>query len=168
MRIDDMAKALDESCKIYHGADGLQAWLAYPDELFEDKEFRASIALLDVLNKHYPNNHDVLGNLGAAYAMLNEDDKAIEYLQKAVRLAPDDPIDTWNLGRLYDFDNKIQLADMWYRKSLSLERDSSRRRSNACMYAEFIDQKLHNPKRACQMEKANCEPEKQTACAEVH
>jgi hypothetical protein len=66
-RYSDMAKALDESCSIYKGAEGVQPWLDYSAELFEDGQFRASLALLEVLNKHYPDSHDVLGNIGAMH-----------------------------------------------------------------------------------------------------
>jgi tetratricopeptide (TPR) repeat protein len=167
MRYDEMAKALDESCRIYQGEDAIHTWLAYPDELFESRHFRASISLLNVLDQHYPNNHVVLGNIGADYSMLKDDDKAIEYLRKAVDLAPNDPIDTWNLGRFYDLTNKIQLANQWYQKALALDTNSERRRNNACLYAQFIEIKLHDPKRACELQKANCEPKDQTACTKA-
>jgi tetratricopeptide (TPR) repeat protein len=166
-RYEEMAKALDESCRVYRGPDGFGAWLAYPDELFEDKHYRASISLLKVLDQYFPNNHEVLGNLGAAHSMLKEDEKAIEYLRKAVELAPNDPIDTWNLGRLYDFTDKIQLADQWYQKALSLDTDAKRRRTNTCLYAKFVEKKLGDPKRACELQKANCEPKDQTACTQA-
>jgi tetratricopeptide (TPR) repeat protein len=167
MRYEQMAKALDESCRIYKGEDALQAWLAYPAELFEDNHFRASISLLTVLDQHFPNDHEVLGNLGAAYSMLKEDDRGIEYLQKAVDLAPNDPIDTWNLGRLYDFMGNIRMAEHWYQKALSLDTDSKRRRSKMCLYAEFVEQKLRDPKRACELQKENCESKEQTACTQA-
>jgi tetratricopeptide (TPR) repeat protein len=167
MRYEEMAKALDESCRIYQGADALQAWVVYTSELFNDSHFRARFLLLKVLDQHFPNSHEVLGNLGAAYTMLKEDDKAIEYLRKAVELAPNDPIDTWNLGRLYDLTDKIQLADQWYQKALSLDTDAERRRTNTCQYAKFVEKKLRDPKRPCELQKANCEPKEQTACTQV-
>lgn len=167
MRYEQMATALDESCRIYKGADALQAWLAYPGELFEDNHLKASISLLKVLDQHFPNDHEVLGNLGAAYSMLKEDDKAIKYLQKAVDLAPNDPIDTWNLGRLYDFMGNVQMAEHWYQKALSLDTDAKRRRSNTCLYAKFVEQKLRDPKRACELQKENCEAKERTACTQT-
>jgi len=165
VRYDAMAKALDESCKIYKGEDAFHAWLAYPNELHEGRHYRASISLLNILDQHYPNNHEVLGNIGADYGMLKEADKAIEYLRRAVDLAPDDPIDTWNLGRMYDFTNQDQLADQWYQKALALDTDAARRRSMACLYAQFVEKKLHDLKRACELQKANCEAKDQTGCA---
>lgn len=164
-RYSDMAKALDESCSIYKGPEGVQAWLDYTSELFEDKQFRASLALLDVLNKHYPNSHDVLGNIGAMHLVLREDEQGIAYLRMAVDLAPKDPIDAWNLGRAYDYAEKLELADQWYQKALTLDSDSARRQQNNCIYASFVEKKLHDPKRACELQRANCSTDVQSACS---
>jgi len=139
--------------------------LAYIAELFESGQLRADLELLMVLDKHYPNSHEVIGDFGAVYLKLKEDDKAISYLQRAVELAPDDPIDSWNLARLYDFAGKVPLADRWYLKSLSLENSPEQLRTNSCLYGKFVEEKLKDSKRACELEKANCEPENQTACA---
>jgi tetratricopeptide (TPR) repeat protein len=166
-RYSDMVKALDESCRIYNGAEGVEPWLAYTSELFEDKQFRASLALLEVLNKHYPESHDVLGNIGAMHIMLKEDEKGIAYLQRAASLAPKDPIDAWNLGRAYDYTEKVELADQWYQKGLALDSDPSRRQPNTCIYAGFVDRKLHDAKRACELERANCPADEQSACSEL-
>jgi len=164
-RYSDMAKALDESCSIYKGPEGVQPWLAYTFELFEDKQFRASLALLEVLNRHYPDSHEVLGNIGAAHTMLREDEQAIPYLRRAVELAPDDPIDTWNLARTYDYTDKLELADQWYKKALTLESDAERKRESACIYATFVQDKLHDSKRACELQRANCPTDHQSACS---
>ncbi len=164
-RYGQMAKALDESCSTYRGPDSLQVWLAYVAELFESGELKPAVELLKVLDKHYPNSHEIIGNFGAVYSMLKEDDNAILYLQRAVELAPDDPIDTWNLARLYDFTGKTELAEQGYQKSLGLKQDPDQRRQNFCLYAEFVEKKLKDVKRACELEKANCETTQQTACA---
>src|ERR1035438_1877230 len=103
-----MVKALDESCSIYKGNEGVQAWLDYTSELFEDKQFRASLALLEVLDRHYPDSHDVLGNIGANHLMLREDEQGITYLRRAADLAPKDPIDAWNLGRAEEHTSELQ------------------------------------------------------------
>jgi tetratricopeptide (TPR) repeat protein len=164
-RYDEMTKALDESCETYKGADALTAWIAYSAELFEDRHYQAAIAFLEVLDKRYPDSHEVLGNLGAVYAMLKQVDKAIAFLRRAVELAPNDPIDTWNLGRMYDYAGKIELADRWYQKGLSLQTDPEKRRSGLCIYAEFVEKKLHETERACGLQKVNCPVAQQTACA---
>ena len=164
-RYDEMAKALDESCATYHGPDSLQDWLPYISELFDAGQLHAAVELLKVLDKHYPNNHEVIGNFGAVYSMLKEDDKAIVYLQRAVELAPNDPIDTWNLGRLYDFTGNTKLADRWYQKSLTLDQEPDQKKQNLCLYGEFVEKKLTDMKRACELQKANCKTAEQTACS---
>jgi tetratricopeptide (TPR) repeat protein len=164
-RYKEMAKALDESCATYLGSDALESWLAYIAELFERGQLRADLQLLMVLDKHYPNSHEVIGDFGAVYLKLKEDDKAIPYLQRAVELAPDDPIDSWNLARFYDFAGNASSAERWYLKSLSLEKSPEQLKTNSCVYGRFIEEKLKDSKRACELEKANCELEAQTACA---
>lgn len=164
-RYDEMVKALDESCTIYKGNDALGAWLNYSPELMDRNEFETGLAFMKVLDKHYPNNSDVLGNIGAFLALLKRDTDAIEYLNKATDLAPKDPINAWDLGREYDYAGQIALADQWYRKALALDTDTERRTHDACVYAEFIEQKLKDRNRACTMEKDNCSTDQQTACA---
>jgi tetratricopeptide (TPR) repeat protein len=162
---DDMAKALDDSCTIYKGKEGVQPWLAYVEELFEDKQFHAALALLEVLDRHYPNSHEVLGNMGAVHAVLREDEQAIRYLKRAVELEPKDPIDNWDLAREYDFSDQNALADQGYQKALALETEPDQKRVNECLYAEFVQKKLHDPKRACTLQKASCPAEQQSACS---
>jgi tetratricopeptide (TPR) repeat protein len=163
-RLSDMAKALDESCRIYKGGEGVQPWLAYTAELFRQKQFRASLALLGVLNNHFPDSHEVLGNMGAAHSMLKEDDQAIACLLRAVELAPTDPTDAWNLARTYDYAGKVELAEQWYQKALALEVDPATRSASTCIYAGFVEKNLHDPKRACELQKAHCSPQDQAAC----
>jgi len=163
-RYEEMAKALDESCATYHGQDSLEDWLPNIAEMFDSGQLRAAEGLLKVLDRHYPNNHEVIGDFGAVYSMLKEDDKAIQYLQRAVELAPNDPIDTWNLGRLYDFTGNTKSADQWYQKAISLEQDQEQRKKNLCLYGEFVEKKLGDTKRACELQKANCKAGEQSAC----
>jgi tetratricopeptide (TPR) repeat protein len=165
LRYEEMAMALDESCTTYRGPNALEDWLPYIAELFESGQLRADIELLKVLEKHYPNSHEVMGDFGAVYLKLKEDAKAMTYLQRAVELAPDDPIDSWNLARSYDFADNSLLAEQWYQKSLSLERSPEQRKINSCVYGKFVEQKLKNTTRACELEKMNCEVADQTACA---
>jgi len=164
-RYDEMAEALDESCSAYKETRGADEWIRYTFELYEAKHYRASIKLLEVLDKHYPNSYEVLGNFDAMHSLLKEDDQAIAYLHRAVAFAPDDPIDTWDLGREYDYAGKIELADQWYQKALTLDTDATHRRSSECIYAEFVEKKLHDLKRACELQRKSCEAKAQTACA---
>jgi tetratricopeptide (TPR) repeat protein len=164
-RYSDMVKALDESCYIYKGKNALDAWMAYAPELNDLRQFQVALEFMKVLDKHYPNNSDVLGNIGAFLSMLKKDSEAIPYLQKAAQLAPSDPINAWDLGRTYDYAGQIELADTWYQKGISLDTDAERRKQSSCLYAIFVETKLHDQSRACTMEKKECEEDKQTACA---
>lgn len=164
-RYNDMIKALDESCSIYKGADAPDVWIAYSAELADLRQLNVGVEFLKVVDKHYPHSPDVLGNIGAFLDMLKRDDEAIPYLLQAVELAPKDPINAWDLARAYDYAEQVPSADLWYKKALALETDSSRLREMHCMYAEFIEKKLKDAPRACVLEKQSCEEEKQTACA---
>jgi len=163
-RYNDMVNALDESCDIYKGENAVDAWLAYSSELMKLRQYHTGLALTKVLEKHYPNNPDILGNIGAYLSLLEQDSEAISYLKKAVELAPNDPINTWDLAKTYDYAGQILLADTWYQKALSLDMNLEQRKQSSCLYAVFIETKLHDRARACPMEKKNCEEDKQTAC----
>jgi tetratricopeptide (TPR) repeat protein len=163
-RYDAMVKALDESCTIYQGKDALEAWLAYSPELADLRQYNAGLEFMEALDKHYPNQPDILGNIGAFLDLLKRDAEAIPYLEKAAALAPNDPINAWDLGRAYDYANRDALADEWYKKGLSLETDPERRKESLCIYAEFVEEKLKDRDRACELQKQSCPAEQQTAC----
>jgi hypothetical protein len=165
VRYDQMVKALDESCGIYKGKDAIDAWMAYAPELANLRQYQVGLEFMKVLDKHYPNNPDVIGNIGAFLNLLKRSEESIPYLQKAEQLAPNDPINAWDLGRAYDSAGKIDLADTWYKKGLSFDMDEERRKRSSCLYAIFIETKLHDRERACAMEEKDCGEEDQKACA---
>jgi len=163
-RYTEMVKALDESSTIYKGNDALEAWMAYAPELSELRQYETGVEFMKVLEKRYPDNPDVLGNIGAFLSMLKREADAIPYLQKAANLAPKDPINAWDLGRAYDYAGQVDLADKWYQKGISLETDPDRLKQSSCLYGEFVEKKLHDRERACTFEKKGCEASKRTAC----
>jgi tetratricopeptide (TPR) repeat protein len=164
-RYSDLVEALDDSCTIYKGKDAPEAWLAYSAELSDLRQYNLGLAFMKVLNTHYPNNPDVLGNIGAFLSYLKRDDEAVPYLQKAAEMAPKDPINAWDLGREYDYTGQTALADKWYQKGLSLMTDADQKKESECLYGQFIEKKLDNLKRACSMEHKSCASDGQTACA---
>ena len=164
-RYDDMAKALSNSLEIYTGPEGVDAWIPYTAELFELGQYRASLKLLDILNKHSPNSHDVIGNIGAIHLKLKEDQEAIPFLEKAVELAPLDTIDVWNLARAYDFAGKDDLAEKWYKRALEIDSAQETRKHKACVYATFVENKRHDLNAACELQTANCDKDEQSACS---
>ena len=60
-----MAKALEESCKIYRGREVPDVWLDYTSELNDQRQYQAALDLSLVLDGHYPNNPNIVGNVGA-------------------------------------------------------------------------------------------------------
>jgi len=165
MRYQAMVKALDESCSIYKGPYVPDAWLAYGPELEEVGQYQTAVEFMQVLNRHYPNNSDILGNIGAFLSMEGKGSEAIPYLQQAVKLAPSDPINTWDLGRAYDYAGQVKLADEWYQTGLSLQTGKGQQAEEKCLYGQFVEQELHDRARGCALEKQGCAAKEQTACA---
>jgi tetratricopeptide (TPR) repeat protein len=163
-RYDEMIHAIDESCSIYTGKDALDAWLAYAPELADLRQYKTAVEFMKILDKHYPNNPDIIGNIGAFYSLLKQDKDAIPYLRRSVGLAPNDSINAWDLGRELDYSDQIEEADKWYRKGMALDTDPVQRKKSACLYAEFVEKRLKDTKRACTLQKADCPVEMQTAC----
>ncbi len=165
-RYDEMAAALDESCRTYTTNRNAAVWITYTAQLFQEGQYSASLRLLRVLEKHFPDSHDVIGNIGAVWMALKKDEEAVTYLRRAVVLAPDDAIDAWNLGRLLEFTGKTAEADSWYQKALGLRwEDQDSLKSSRCLYANFVEQKLKDRRRACELQKKNCAADAQKACA---
>lgn len=52
-------------------------------------------------------------------------------------------------------------------KALALEHESAERHGHACIYAGFVEKKLHNFKRACELQRANCSASEQHACSNL-
>jgi tetratricopeptide (TPR) repeat protein len=159
-----MNQAVDESATIYKGTDALKMWLAYDYELGDMGEAKAGLEFAEVLDRHFPNSHDVLGNIGAFHNMLKEHTQALPFLKRALDLAPNDPIDAWNLGWTFNSLDQIEEADKWMSKALALDPEGTQTPGSGCLYAEFVETKLHQKERACALEKVGCEESRQTAC----
>jgi tetratricopeptide (TPR) repeat protein len=155
-RYSDIPSALLDSIKKYKGDNAIEAWLAYSPRFHAAKQYRAGIEFLKVLDQNYPNEHRVIANLGAFYAMLKDDDNALIFAKKAVDLNPNDPINNWNLGRLYDYTNKIALADKYYLKAIELAGTKATTYQYYCVYSDFVETKLKNTQRACELRKKYC------------
>jgi Flp pilus assembly protein TadD len=87
---------------------------------------------------------------------MEKDDDAFRHLNKAVELAPNDPINRWNLARLYDFTDKITLAETHYSKAIADETDSERRDEMNCAYGKFVAKKLRDAERAQRIQPKDC------------
>jgi Flp pilus assembly protein TadD len=147
-----MSAALEQSIKLYKGPDPLDAWVAYPAELIDAGQPKVAEALLLLLDRHYPGDHRVAGNLAALYGLTERDEEALTWAKKAVAAAPNDPVDNWNLARIYDYTGKVDLADAAYKKALPLQTASYRKQAS-CTYAEFLEQRKKDRTRACEMQR---------------
>lgn len=158
---DRMIPALEESDRLYTGKDGLDAWLAFSAELLQRRALGAAETFLLSLERRHPGDHRVAGNLAAAYAMRKRNGEALSWAQKAVKAAPTDPTDTWNLARIYDQMGRLAQADAAYEKALALMPEAQRAKSG-CAYAEFLLTKRKDWRRACAaQQRYECD---QTAC----
>jgi len=164
-RYREMIEALDESASIYKGKDALDAWMAYAAELGDLRQYQAGLDFMKVIEKHFPDSPDVIGNIGAFLSIQGKTKEAIPYLEKAAQSAPQDPINAWDLGRAYDRDEQIALAETWYNKGISLMTDPAQIKQSRCIYAEFVEKKLKDAPRACKLQIESCEPDRRTACA---
>lgn len=164
-RYDQMIKALDESCTVYHGRDVPGAWMGFSSGLADLGQFDKGLEFTKVLDKHYPDSPEVLGNIGGFLFWLKRPAEAIPYLQRATALDPKDESNAWDLARAYDATDKVALAEKWYQTGLSLQTDPLVAKESKCLYAMFVDAKLKDRTRACTLEKENCDDARQKACA---
>ena len=164
LRYSELPAAVEDSIKIYKGKDAPDRWLDYCSELMDFSHYEEGLAFTEALEKHYGNDHRVVANIGAFLVLLERDAEAVKYLTKAVAMKPDDPINNWNLGRYYDYANNLPLADRYYLKGLSMEKDKQRLRENYCVYATFLEKKLKQSNKACELQKRYCPSERQSAC----
>lgn len=61
-------------------------------------DFIEGIDLLDRANKGFPNNPEILRNLGWAYVVTGEVSRGVIFLKRALNLAPDDELIMEDLG----------------------------------------------------------------------
>jgi tetratricopeptide (TPR) repeat protein len=163
-RFAAMLEAIDESATIYTGSDAPDVWLAYSAELADMGEPTAGLKFCEVLDKHYPNNSDIIGNIGAFHSMLNQWDLGLPYVRKAAEMHPTDPIDTWNLGWTLNHLDKLEEADKWLALSLQLDPKATDLPERSCLYGHFLITKRKKVEAGCKMVKANCEAADQDVC----
>jgi tetratricopeptide (TPR) repeat protein len=166
-RFDEMVKALDESATIYKGEGTPDIWLAYAAELGDMGEPTAGLRFCEVLDRHYPNNSNIIGNVGALHNMLKQWDLGLPYERRAVELNPTDPIDTWNLGWTLDHLGQDQEADKWMSKAMQLGAKSEDLTQRKCLYGQFLVRKMNKKSDGCALVQANCEEGDRSVCSEA-
>ncbi len=153
-RYDEANAALDETLSAFASRETLDNWFRLLARFRQLGRFEQALAFLEVMEKHHPMDHRIVANLGAYYALLKRHDKALSYAKQAVTLAPDDPINQWNLARLYDQRGELSRADTTYLQALALFRDSDPRAR--CDYAEFLAIRLKDRPRSCAFARSEC------------
>ncbi|MDE1163190.1 MAG: hypothetical protein PW792_14800 [Acidobacteriaceae bacterium] len=150
-----LTAALDDTLTKLPSPDYLPDWLRYTAQIGASGDAKEALKLLAVLDKHFPDSHEVIGNIGTMYNIQGLWSQGLPYTKRAAELAPKDTIDTWNLGWAYMHLGEIKLADEWMQKSIALPGDDqgSERR---CLYAHFVGRDLKQKPRACAMERRSC------------
>jgi len=161
---DQMLKALEDSLNVYKGSDARPEFLQYAPELGNMGQAKVGLAFCEIFNTHFPNDHEIIGNLGAFHDMLGEHAQALPYLRKAIELAPTDAMDAWNYGWDLKGAGENAEADKWLQKSFALAPSSDEMPDRRCLYARFVETGLKDVVRACKLERASCTKEEQTAC----
>jgi Flp pilus assembly protein TadD len=135
--------------------------------LTEDERYEEALALGRVLEKAYPRSNQAASNVGGALMSLGRDAEALPYLERAVKLAPKDPIDRWNLGQWRGKHGRLREADQDFTKAVSLSTKPSERKELGCRHASFVWMQLEDRKRACAMQRQYCNEATRGACEGV-
>ena len=155
-RTHDAPQLLADSLARYTGPDATEDWLAYSQELWETRAADVGLEYMRVLEKRYPNDHRVVGNVGTFLIALKRDDEALTYLRRAVTLAPNDAIDNWNLGRFHEKHGDPASAEPFYRKAASLEKDPERHQDMACNLGRFLTGRPATRAEGCALADKEC------------
>ncbi len=83
-------------------------------------DWKSALNLYEDINKKYPNQFIVLNSTGVESMFLNEDNKALDYLNKAVFVAPRNYKGFYNRGLLYLKNNKPEDAIKSFNQALEL------------------------------------------------
>ncbi|MFC6645630.1 tetratricopeptide repeat protein [Granulicella cerasi] len=163
-RYAEMAAALEDTLNKLPEPEYLPDWLRYTAQLGASGDAQGGLKLLAVLDKHFPNSHEIIGNTGTMYDIQGLWPQGIPYLKRAAELAPKDPIDTWNLGWAYAHVHEPKLADEWMQRSIALPNDDGTDQRK-CLYARFVGSELKQKARACTLESQSCARPLRVDCA---
>ncbi len=165
-RAADVPKYLKKSIPAYgdNSNRGLNIWIKAINPLFKANQIKPTLSCNIVIEKFYPDSDQVKGNIGSLLTMIGRKEEALTYFKKAIEMNPASPANSWNLARNYDDADDLELAEKYYWQTTKLEKNEEKKKRVNCAFAEFVDKKLKNKKRACKMQKANCPVERQTAC----
>jgi tetratricopeptide (TPR) repeat protein len=154
--VGDAPALLADSLARYTGADATEDWLAFSQELWEMHAVGVGLEYMRVLEQRAPRDHRVVGNVGTFLIALKRDDEGLQYLRRAVELAPDDAIDNWNLGRFYERHGDAASAEPLYRKAVSLETNPERHQDMACNLGRFLTGRPATRAEGCALADKEC------------
>jgi tetratricopeptide (TPR) repeat protein len=83
-------------------------------------DWKSAINLYEDINKKYPNQFLVLNSIGVESMFLNENEKALDYLNRAVSVAPRNYKGFYNRGLLYLKNNQPEQAIKSFNQTLEL------------------------------------------------
>ena len=146
--------ALDDSLGFFSSRILLDKWFRLLGRFQRSGKIDEGLAFLKILEKHHPLDHRVVSNLGAFYAITGSAAEALEYSERAVAINPDDPINKWNLARVYDQQGRLAEANRHYLEALAVFGESDPKAR--CDYAEFIGTRLGDTIKACDFAEENC------------
>ncbi|MBW2273947.1 MAG: tetratricopeptide repeat protein [Deltaproteobacteria bacterium] len=153
-RYDAAIESVEQSLERFTTRADLDAFLLLTARFRMMNRNEEAFEFLRVLETVHPLDHRIVANLGAFHSILGRNDEALEYAQRAVALAPDDPLNRWNLAQLYDRRSEFELADKSFRQALDLLQDTDP--EALCRYADFIADRLDDPNRACDYALLEC------------
>lgn len=156
--------ALDESLGTFSSRELLDGWFKLLGRFQRAGAVAEGLAYLKVIEKHHPLDHRVVSNLSAYYAMTGNSDEALDYSLRAVAINPDDPINKWNLARIYDHQGQFDDADRNYREALAVFGNADPKAH--CDYVEFLATRLLDTARACEFARSQCEELYQKNCTD--
>jgi Tfp pilus assembly protein PilF len=155
-RTGDAPALLADSLARYTGPDAREDWLAVSQELWERRATGVGLEYMRVLEKRYPDDHRIVGNVGTFLIAVKRDDEGLAYLKRAAALAPDDAIDSWNLGRYYERHGDAAGAEPLYRKAVSLEKNPERHQDMACNLGRFLTARPATKAEGCALADKEC------------
>ena len=121
------------------------------------KNWKSAINLYEDINEKHPNQFLVLNSIGVESMLLNQDAKALEYLNKAVKIAPRNYKGFYNRGLLYLKNNKPADAINSFNQVLKLHQYHKAYTGRASAYYMLSDlpKAINDAEQALKIEKNN-------------
>jgi tetratricopeptide (TPR) repeat protein len=94
-------------------------------ELIRQVDNSAAIPFLEKALENNPTNPEILGHLGLAFFNLGNYEKALEKWKNALDLDPNHHPTIWNLGNLYEIEQRYDEAYKAYKKAAVVATKSS-------------------------------------------